>query len=324
VPIPPATWHLAVETIRTASTVCMTCHVDPDGDALGSLLALNLYLRGQGIPTVAGWSEPMVVPHHYDFLPGLSGLSAPEEFPESPEVLVSFDAGSMDRLGSLAPNVSRARTIIVLDHHASSTHFGHINVVDPHCAASAVLTHRLIREMGGPLDADIATCLYTGLITDTGRFQYQSTTPGIHRLASELLSFGIDHAEIARRVFETHSLGYLKVLAGVLDRIVQDSEGRLTWSVVTQADLKRCGVRVEDTEGVIDVVRTAEETDVTAVIKETVDGHYRVSLRSKGKVNVGRIAETMGGGGHANAAGFTAASQDLDALVATLRALIPA
>ena len=315
-------WDEAVAALRDAPDVALACHLGPDGDALGSLLALALGLTRLGKNVVASWgSDPFRVPAQYAFLPGLDLLSPPSEFPESPALLVTFDTGSVDRLGSLADRVGAAKEVVVVDHHASNTRYGTVNVVDPDAAASAVLVHALLERLGVPLDADIAACLYTGLTTDTGSFKYQATTPAVHDLAGRLLATGIDHAAIAREVWDTNRFGYVKLLGRLIDRAVLEAGRSLVWTWSTQADFAEHGVGMDDIEGAIDVLRTTVEADVAVICKETPDGTYAVSMRSKGGTDVGAVAVSLGGGGHRYAAGFTSAA-GLDETMASVRAAL--
>jgi bifunctional oligoribonuclease and PAP phosphatase NrnA len=309
--VPDEDWDSAIAEIsrccRDGETIALTCHEDPDGDALGSLLAANLYLRRAGCETVASWgTEPFAVPPQYTFLPGLDTLVPPRDFPEEPALLIAFDAASRARLGKLAHVTDAARTVIVVDHHGSSERFGDINIVAPRAAATAVLVDELIRRSGGRPDRDIASCLYTGLVTDTGRFQSRTTDAAAMELGGRLIAEGIEHEQMSRQMFDTHSFGYLKVLARVLDRAAFVPEAAMVWSWLEQADLDRSGVVLEETEGIIDVLRSAEVADVTMILKELEDGSWRVSMRSKGRTDVGALAGDLGGGGHVHSAGFTA------------------
>lgn len=312
-------WRDACAAIEGAREIVLACHQGPDGDALGSMLALQLALRERGVKAIASWgSDPFVVPKHYAFLPGLEGLSPPAEVPAAPELLVTFDCGSFERLGTLEPNARAAKQLICVDHHASNDRFGTINLIDPRIAASAVLTYKLIGKLGIPLNRDIATCLYTGVLTDTGCFKYQNTTPEIHAVAGDLLSHGIAHDEIARIVYDTHPVGFLKVLAVALGRAELIPDASMIWTWVTRSDLEGNGIDPEDTDGLIDVIRTADVAEVACVLKELPDGNYKVSMRAKGTANVGALCESFGGGGHALAAGFTAEGKDPRALAATI------
>jgi len=237
--------------------------------------------------------------------------------PRDADLFVCFDAGSLDRLGTLVDAFQGATRTVVVDHHASNTRFGDVNLIDPVSPASAVLCRELLRRLDLPLDTEIATALYTGLVTDTGRFQYQATTPETHHLAAELLAAGVRQYEVAKAVFETNDIAYLRLVADALGRIAQVPEASLVWTRVDLADLAAHGVDMDETEGLIDLVRTDGSSDVAAVLKQQPEGGYKVSLRSKGATDVGQLATRLGGGGHKYAAGYST-DRDADKAVAAL------
>jgi phosphoesterase RecJ-like protein len=315
-----ADWRAAAAAIETAGDVVVSCHVNPDGDALGSALALALALERVGRRPVVSFSEPFVVAPQYRFLDGLDRLVPPNRVPADADLFVCFDTGSLDRLGSLGDRFAGARRTMVIDHHVSNTRFGDLNLIDPDAPASAALCRELLRHLGVPLDRAVASCLYTGLLTDTGRFAYQATSPATHLLAAELLEAGVEQYEIAKALFETNEIGYLRLLGDCLTRLRQVPEASLVWTALRRADLERHGVGLDSTEGLIDVVRTDAASEVAAVLKELGDGVWKVSLRSKGAVDVGAVAGALGGGGHAFAAGFTSEL----GLEETLKAIVDA
>jgi phosphoesterase RecJ-like protein len=308
----------AADTVAGAGSVALACHVNPDGDALGSMLGLFHVLRAAGRDVVASFPQPFVVAPHYRELPGLDLLTDPVDFPREPDVMVTFDCGSLGRLGDLEPAAKAARDLIVLDHHVSNTRYGTINVIDPAAAASGVLVRRLVLELGLPLTNDAAVALYAALVCDTGRFQYETTTPSVFDLASELLAFDIPVSRLSRQLFEEHRFAYLKLLGEALARAELDVGRRFVWTAVTQDMLARHDVTLEEVEGLIDIVRRASEAEVTCVVKEELDGSVRVSLRSLGDVDVRLIAADNGGGGHRFAAGFES-TLDIPSVVAKIR-----
>jgi phosphoesterase RecJ-like protein len=313
----------AVAAIRDARTLALACHVGPDGDALGSMLAMHHLCRAQGRASIASWSEPFIVAPHYDYLPGLDIVTKPLDFPAEPDVMVTFDCGSIDRLGDLAPAARAARELIVLDHHRSNDRYGTINVVEPDAAATAVVVRELVRRLGWQLNRDAAICLYTGLVTDTGRFQYSNTTPEVFAMAEELSHFDLPIAQMTRQLFEESRFDYLQLVAACLGRSELDRDLRFVATWITEDDMRRYGVAIEETEGLIDLVRRAAEAEVSCVLKETPDG-IRVSLRAVSSADVGAVAQRFGGGGHRFAAGFTAPGsvwQVLEAIKHELRQL---
>ncbi len=325
----PAQVDEVVRLLGGAPSVALACHVCPDGDALGSMLALGLVLRGLGKDVVASWGgEPFEVPATYAFLPGLDLLVPPGEVPAAPELFVALDTGSADRLGTLADRVRTAGCCVVVDHHASNTSFGGVNLVDETAAATAVLVADLVDRLGTPLTHDIAVALYTGLVTDTGSFRYLATTPSVHELAARLLATGIRHDLITRSIYDDAPFSYVQLLgrscAGAV--LEPDAAGGLglVSCVVSAADLEVSGLGLADVEGVIDVLRVAQEAEIAVVLKgDPVEGGFKVSARSKGAVDVGAVCTSLGGGGHRFAAGYTS-WDDGPSTLARLRAALEA
>jgi len=311
VSIPERDWQTATALLSSSRDVVLACHVAPDGDALVSMLALGAALRRSGVRVCASWgSSPFEVPDAYSFLPALDLLVPTEQVPAAPELLVTLDTGSADRLGVLVDRVSTSAAVLVVDHHPSNTLYGTAHLVDPDAAATAVVVAELLDRLGLPLDPEVATALYTGLVTDTGSFRHASTSAHVHELAARLLATGIRHDLISRAIYDTQSFGYVQLLGDVCARAVLEPHAvgglGLTWTVVEGEDLARHGLGLADVEGIIDVLRTAREAEVALVVKyDPEDSLYKVSTRSKGAVDVGEVCTALGGGGHRFAAGFT-------------------
>ncbi len=299
-------WDAVVEALDRAKTITVACHVNPDGDALGSMLGAALGLRRLGKTVHASWgTAPAEVPLSYGFLPGAGAVVDPGRVPDS-ELFLALDCGGIDRLGGLEATARRSPCLVNIDHHPGNPDFGHLNVVVTTASSTAEIVTRLLQDLGVELDRDMATCLYTGIVTDTGRFQYSNSTPETLRLAADLLALGVPATEIAQEVFESAAFPYLKLLARVLERATLIEDARFVYSWVEQQDLTETGVALDQTENLVDLVRSTRAADVAALFKEQDDGAYRVSLRSKGPRSVGAIARARGGGGHELAAGFTA------------------
>jgi phosphoesterase RecJ-like protein len=315
-----AEWDTAVQALREADTVALACHVGPDGDALGSMLGLGAALRSMGKQVVASWGgEPFAVPDSYSFLPAVDLLVPPAEFPVAPPLFLTFDTGSPDRLGTLQDRVRSARCCVVVDHHASNTRYGTVHLVDTTAAATAVLVAELVDRLGVALTEEIAAPLYTGLVTDTGSFKYVATTPSVHELAARLLATGIRHDLISRAIYDTASFDYVRLLGAACARAELEANAvgglGLVWTTVEADELKRSGLGLADVEGIIDVLRTAQEAEVAVVLKgDPLEGGWKVSTRSKGRVDVGAACTALGGGGHRFAAGFSTAEQPATAL----------
>jgi phosphoesterase RecJ-like protein len=231
--------------------------------------------------------------------------------------MVALDTASPDRLAALLPNAERARVLVVLDHHASNPGFGEVLVLDPAATSTAEVAYRLMRRIGGPIPDEAAGFLYAGMITDTGRFQYQAVTAQTLRVAAELRSFAFDHAALARALYEDSSLASLRLTGIALGRLTLVADASVVWTHLTQADLAATGAQLSETDDLVDAVRVAREADVACVIKQQRDGKLKVSLRSRGATDVGSVAVALGGGGHRLAAGYTS-RLDLDASVRTL------
>ncbi|GAA4990009.1 phosphoesterase RecJ-like protein [Nonomuraea thailandensis] len=303
-PIPEASWDRALRLIGGHDEIALACHVNPDGDALGSMLAVAFVLRSMGKRVVASFGDRIfAVPRLLGFLPGQEMLVPPDEFPEAPDLMIVFDCSTFERVGLLGANAASAREVIVVDHHPSNTGFGTLDLIDANAAATAMLAEQLVYRLGGRLDRDIATCLYAGLVTDTGSFRYSSTTPAVHHMAARLVATGLRTDEIARELWDRSPFGYLKVLANALERVTL--EGGLVWTYVSRVDRAAYGLPYSELEGIIDIVRRADEAEVAVVLKEDDHGDWQVSTRSKGTVDVAAVCAALGGGGHHNAAGYT-------------------
>ena len=305
-----ADWDGAVEALKSADRVALACHVNPDGDALGALFAAALGLKQLGKEVCPSFGNgPAEIPFSYAFLPGTDLLVQPGDVPQT-EVFLALDCGAGHRLAALEKVAGAATTTINVDHHPGNDNFGRFNIVVTTVSSTAEIVTRLLQDLDVELDKDIATCLYVGIVTDTGRFQYSNSSPDTLRLAADLLSLGVDAPGIAQEVYESSPFGYLKLTGRVLERAVLHEDERFVYSFITRADLTETGVAPDETDGLIDLVRSTRAADVAAMFKEQADGAWRVSMRSKGP-SVGLLARKRGGGGHELAAGFTA-SGDLE------------
>jgi phosphoesterase RecJ-like protein len=290
--------------IRAAPAVTLACHTNPDGDAIGSLLGMSLIVAKAGARVTASWAGDVGLPSNYSFLPGAEALVPTAEV-KACDVFVALDCGDLDRLGALSQPATASKVLINIDHHPGNPNFGHLNAVVTTASSTAELVAHLAGVMDVPLDDAIALCLYTGIVTDTGRFQYQSTSPETLELVARLRRFDFDASRISQEIYESASFSYLKLVGRMLTRASLETDERFVHSYITQADLKELGVDLTDTENLIDVIRAIRDAEVAAMFKEQNDGKWRVSLRSKAAVSVGEIARANGGGGHELAAGFT-------------------
>ena len=309
----------AAELLRTAESIVAVGHVRPDGDALGSALAIAIGARNAGASAQVTFGEPFAVPNQFRFL-DTDLVVANDEIPDSFDLLVVCDTGVIDRLGSAASVAGRAKAVLVVDHHIPQGDFGDVRFIDSTSAATAEMAYRLIKTIGWELTESMAAALYVGLVTDTGRFQYSATTPAVHEMAADLLAAGVRPEVVGRHVYEETPFGFHKVAGAVLSRAELDESRSLVWSVLHESDLSDAGIGMEDTDGLIDMLRTAQEAGVACLLK-VADGSVKGSLRSRGDVDVAAVAAEFGGGGHRNAAGFTFVGPP-DAAIERIRRLL--
>ncbi len=308
------------EILEAADSIGVVGHVGPDGDALGSMIGLARSARLAGKNAVASFDEPFVMPEEMSFLDS-SVLVPPREFPRDLDVAVVVDTSVRSRVGSLAGAMEKARTLAVVDHHISDGAWGDVLAIDATAGATTELIHELLLMLGWPMDKDVATALYTGLVTDTGRFQYSSTSSRTHDIASDLLARGVETDVIGQSLFEEASFGYYEVVSRVLGRAVLDEGHGFVWSIMEPDDLEAAGIEYHETDGLIDLVRMARGTEVACLLKRKRAGVIKGSLRSRGRIDVAAIAGVFDGGGHHNAAGFTSAddpSEIIEQIVAHL------
>jgi bifunctional oligoribonuclease and PAP phosphatase NrnA len=312
----------AAEVLAAARDVTLLAHVNPDADALGSALALGIALHRRGAAVRVSFAEPERMPESLVPLDVRGLVVAPREVPDAPEVLVSCDAAEPARLGALADRLATAQCTVMIDHHASNPGFGDVRVLDAAAEATVVLVHDVLVALGAPLDAEVARCLYAGLVTDTRGFR--TAGPAAHRLAADLVAAGADPAELVRSIMDTHPYPWLAALGRALERAELEPGAAgglgLVHTVVPLADTTR--FRTEEVDSVVDVVRTTAEAEVAAVLKQQAGDRWVASLRSSGRVDVAAAAGRLGGGGHRAAAGFTrhgSADEVLAALRGALR-----
>jgi phosphoesterase RecJ-like protein len=291
----------AVEALRSARRVLVTMHRGPDGDALGSALALACALREMGREVVV--YNPDDLPYNFQFLPGARSVSrtiAPEA---AFDVTIATDAGAFDRLGPDVPKAPRRGVLLNLDHHITTEPFGEINYVDPEAASVGILAYKIIKGLGHAISAEAAQCIYASILADTGCFRYSSTDPECLRVAAELLEAGVDPWEMTVRVYEMQPLARMRLLADVLQTL--EVHGKLATITITNEMMAKTGTHLDLTDGFINYARSIDGVEVAASFREPSDGSraWRVSFRSRGRVNVAAIAQKFGGGGHHNAAG---------------------
>lgn len=291
--------------IQQCSTIGVTSHFRPDGDAIGSTLGLGLALQSLG-KKVYMWNEDGV-PARYSFLEGAEQiLPQPEEVPADLEMLICVDTGDWKRLGDRSQQLFAGFPLIVnIDHHGTNTRYGHMHVIEPETAACAFVLFNMLKSWGVKLTKPMADALYVGINTDTGSFQYGSTTPEVMYAAGELLAAGVDVADVNRRVYQEVPYTALLMQREVLNNMVVECGGTLAHYSMPAGRKAELGVGLEDTKDLVDVVRVLQGVRVAVIFEDLDDGRIRVSLRSKDPaVSVAAIAAQFGGGGHAMASGI--------------------
>ncbi len=294
--------------LREHDRFLIVTHENPDGDALGSLLATTLALRQLGKDALMFLSGDAPLPREYAFMQ-LDGLR--RELPDDMEerVLVAVDCAKVDRIGPDRAPEERARLVVNIDHHHDNSRFGDINLIAPEASSTGELLRDVFRELGVELTAEIAEPLYIALVTDTGRFQYSSTTPKSYRLAAELIEAGADFHAVFKQVYESLELAKLKLLARALDRTRVLEGGRMIVSHLLRTDFAEVGAVEAYSEGIIDFLRAVEGAELAVLIREPprdTGPARRVSLRASiDELDVSAIARAFGGGGHRQAAGFS-------------------
>jgi bifunctional oligoribonuclease and PAP phosphatase NrnA len=320
--------ELVLDEIRRGEHFVVVTHENPDGDALGSLIAMQEVLTALGKDSVMFIdAAEFPLPQEYRFLP-LPGLvtTAPEDL--AARTTMFLDCGNLDRGPGEALEHPGSR-ILNIDHHHDNTRFGTINHVVPEASCTAEIVWDLMHALEVEFTITIAEALYVGLVTDTGRFMYENTGPRAHLMAAELIEAGVDVHEIYRRVYEGVPYGKLALLARGLASVERFDDGRLTLTRLTTEDFTQAGAEESYSEGVIDHLRAVEGTAVAALVRDRIGSSdderpRKVSLRSSDdRVDVSRIARAQGGGGHRGAAGFSTALT-WDELVSFLRGEIAA
>jgi phosphoesterase RecJ-like protein len=289
--------HEVLHQIGQRKHFVLTSHARPDGDAIGSALACGQILRLMGKEAEVVMHDP--VPRIYQPLPFADHVRQADRVNGNYEaaILLECDSVQRTRLAGLEKHF-----LISIDHHLSGRNFANVNWIDPHATSTAEMVYRLGREAGVKITPEIATCLYTGLMTDTGSFMFQGTNEHTFALARELVMAGADPVVCARNIYFAHSTAKMRLLGAALSNLHR--EGSLAWIWVTCEQMERSCAKEEDTEGIVNYALSIQDVEVAAFFREMPNGSYRVSLRSKGQLNVAEIAARFGGGGHQCASGF--------------------
>jgi phosphoesterase RecJ-like protein len=299
-----------IQHIKDGQDILIASHAEPDGDSVGSLVALGLALTK--LDKKITMHTPSPIPAVYRFLPGAGRIVQQIKSADIYDLALVLDCGDLTRIGETSAEIGRIPIVINIDHHVSNTGFGHIQFIDTDACATAEIVYRLINALEIPFDKAIATSIYTGILTDTGSFRFSNTNQAAFAISQAMTDAGVEPHNVAQRVFGTYSLGRIKLLNMALNSIEISENGKLSMMTVTRSMLNTTGTNTEDLDGMINYARRIEDVKVAALIHEIKNGagkfanmnRYHVSLRSDSSVDVAKIAGKFGGGGHASAAGF--------------------
>lgn len=287
-----------VELIENKEKFAITTHVRPDGDGIGSSLGLCWLLRSLGKE-----AEVIIrdgIPNSYVQLPGADEIRQVTEIDREYDAVFVMECSSVHR-----PGIHGLETMFVvnIDHHATCERFGSINWIDPTASAVGEMIYNLCKAIGGRVSKEIAECVYMALVTDTGSFHFPNTTARTLKVASELVKVGVQPSTISEAVYNSYSWSRIELMQVVMATVKRDGSGRIAWLRQTIEMAENAGAVEGDNNGFVNIPLVAREVEAVAYMREVKPGEYRVSLRSKGSVNVARVAERFGGGGHKNAAG---------------------
>ena len=289
-----------IKAINEGQNFLITAHIRLDGDALGSELALYLMLKEMGKKAVVYNQDR--TPERYEFLPAAHNISHSLNNVEQYDTCFVLDCSDLTRVGDEAENIRKIKKLINIDHHVSNSGFCSLKMLDAKASSTGELVFRLMREMRFKMSRNICTNLYAAIITDTGSFRYSSTTKETFLAAGILVGEGASPQRIAENIYESDSPARLKLLAKALSTLSLDLESRVGSMVVTRQDLMETGAAWEHTEGFVDISRTVKGIEVSVLYTQRGEDSFKLSLRSKVKVNVEKVAKKFGGGGHVHAA----------------------
>jgi bifunctional oligoribonuclease and PAP phosphatase NrnA len=294
----------ALAALQRAQRVALICHASPDSDCIGGMMALTHALRAQGKDAYPLSPDP--VPDYLQHVPGSNAVQAREaELPQL-DLVVGIEAASMERMEPIWTNAKArlgAATLLNIDHHMSNTGYGDERIFDPHGASVCEVLYRLLGELGWAIDDTIAYCLLTGVVGDTRSFRTSSTTPDTLRVASELIALGAPLNRVSDSVHKHRTAAELAVWGDVLART--RSEDRILWTSVSDADVRRRGLTIEQIDGIVEFLSDTRDVAASVVFKLHADGRIRLSMRSDGSVDLTKVARLWNGGGHPQASGAT-------------------
>jgi bifunctional oligoribonuclease and PAP phosphatase NrnA len=290
------------DALQSAGTVAVLTHVRPDGDAIGSQLAMVLALQKLG-KTVVAWNEDGL-PESFAFLSGSEVITKPPDEPMEFDIVLALDTAAKDRLGTGIKAVRACKTLVNIDHHPSNPGYGDLNYIDVQAPATGQIIYQLLQDQKLPFFPEIADALFVAISTDTGSFRYQNTTARTFEIAGKLVEAGVDLATISHRIYESYPKRRILLLGQLLNEATFHANDRIATFSLTEATKARLAIDPADIDGLIDVIRSVDTVEVAIFFEELEDQRVRISVRSKDvRIDANRICSTWGGGGHQLAAG---------------------
>ncbi len=306
--------------IGEAQTIAICAHTNPDGDALGSQLALKLLIESRWprkrVTCLLADDDPC--PRIYAFLAGADQLVAASAYEGNPDLFISVDLSLASRLNRGEEVMRRSRTVAIIDHHPCDHPYGDAALIRSSAAAAGVIVAEFAQHLGIPITPEVAQCLFCAIATDTGRFQYQNADAEAFQVASMLVAAGASPSDVSLNVYQSFRLQFLHLKSVVMGRITTFEHGRIAYSYATVADIERTGASLDESDGLVDVVRSVAGSEVALFLKEVPGGKVRGNLRAKSSRDISGVARALGGGGHRAASGFTIEGSVDDALCAAL------
>ncbi len=295
------------EIVDKSNSIYIVAHINPDGDAIGSAGALYFALKN------IGKDAHILCPAHSDIFNFLPSMKFVEDSVDKSEydLLICLDSSDETRLAISKEDYNKAKKVILFDHHQKSHLYGDAQYIDENISSTCEIVYNFIKYLNIPIDINCASLLYTGMMTDTGSFNYSNTSSSTHRIVADLLDIGVDFTNICKRLNDTIKESKLKLIEKTVKNMEVYFDGKLRYSYINSQTLKELNIDDEDAEGMVNYLRMVEGTEVAAYVREKSDGTLKVSLRSNGNVDVSKIAIMFGGGGHIRASGYSM-KEDLD------------
>lgn len=289
--------------ITNSKKICIMSHVSPDGDGLGSSYALGLALKGMCKDVSIVVEDE--IPETYNFLPGSELVKEYDGKMRGYDTVIVLDTGDEERIGRRIDIFRDTDNTINIDHHITNRSYARYNLIDVNASSVGEIIYFLLKDMALEINPDIAVNLYVAILTDTGSFNYANTSTKCHRVVAELLEYGVNASEVSQRIYENMPVERIRLTGEAMRTLEIHCDGKLAVASVTDEMMRRIGARDEDSEGIVDYIRKIKDIEVAVLVRSKGESTTRVNLRSKGQVDVSKIAEMFSGGGHEKAAGCT-------------------